>query len=216
MSNKLSQNVDEYRGHNSKDATAISFAGAASIFVGTIGLFGGVFTGVFAMEILGAMLGVAGGFQFFQIVNRSSWGQRFGSLILSALYIISGLFIAATPVSSAAAATLLLGFLFISSGVAKAITTAEVSPKKGKVWLYTSSALSMFLGFTVVSSWPVNSVNLLGFMVSLELIFTGATFISIGSALREEEKQPQIGAEVKSLRQEEKLAKDDDSHRDAA
>ena len=35
--------------------------------MGTIGLFGGAYTGVYAMEILGAMLGVAGGFQFFQI-----------------------------------------------------------------------------------------------------------------------------------------------------
>ncbi len=68
----MSDNVVKFRQEEekieSKDATAISFAGAASIFVGTIGLFGGAYTGVYATEILGAMLGVAGGFQFFQIL----------------------------------------------------------------------------------------------------------------------------------------------------
>ena len=139
----------------SKDATAISFAGAASILVGTIGLFGGAYTGVYAMEILGAMLGVAGGFQFFQIFNRTTWGKRFGSLILSCLYIVSGLFIAATPVSSASAATLLLGFLFMTSGITKAIMTAEVSPKKVRLALYLICSQFVF-SFTITSSWPTN------------------------------------------------------------
>ena len=52
-------------------------------------------------------------------------GARFGSMILSVLYILCGFFIAATPVSSASAATLLLGFLFLSSGVVKAIIYTE-------------------------------------------------------------------------------------------
>ena len=133
---------------------------------------------------------------------------------------MSGLFIAATPVSSAAAATLLLG-LFMTSGITKAIMTAEVSPRKGKAWLYTSSVLSLFLGFTIISSWPMNSVEILGFMVSLELMFTGSTFISIGSALREEREQDQE-QKAQSISENNKAEKDsedkkeDKSHRRAA
>ena len=211
---KLRQEEEEK--FDSKDATAISFAGAVSIFVGTIGLFGVAYTGIYAMEILGAMLGVAGGFQFMQIFNRTTWGKRFGSLILSALYIVSGLFIAATPVSSASAATLLLGFLFMTSGITKAIMTAEVSAKKAKFWLYTSSVLSLLLGLAIISSWPMNSVDILGFMVSLELIFTGSTFISIGSALRTEQEEVQSVTENSKTEKDDDSKKDDKSHRRAA
>ena len=134
-----------------------------------------------------------------QIFNRTSWGKRFGSMILSVLYILCGFFIAATPVSSASAATLLLGFLFLSSGVVKAIITAEAKFGGGKVWLYTSSVLSICLGLFIVTSWPVNSVELLGFMVSAELHDDRATFISLGSILRqdasEKRKLPSAPAE---------------------
>ena len=205
MSKKVTY-IEEYTSEaEEKDAAAISFAGVASILVGTVGLFGGAYTGIFAMEILGAMIGVAGGFQFVQIFNRTSWGKRFGSMILSALYILCGFFIAATPVSSASAATLLLGFLFLSSGVVKAIITAEAKFGGGKVWLYTSSVLSICLGLFIVTSWPVNSVELLGFMVSAELMMTGATFISLGSILRQDasEKRKLPSAPVEEFTAEE-------------
>ena len=200
MSKKVTY-IEEYTSEaEEKDAAAISFAGVASILVGTVGLFGGAYTGIFAMEILGAMIGVAGGFQFVQIFNRTSWGKRFGSMILSALYILCGFFIAATPVSSASAATLLL-----SSGVVKAIITAEAKFGGGKVWLYTSSVLSICLGLFIVTSWPVNSVELLGFMVSAELMMTGATFISLGSILRQDasEKRKLPSAPVEEFTAEE-------------
>ena len=103
MSKKVTY-IEEYTSEaEEKDAAAISFAGVASILVGTVGLFGGAYTGIFAMEILGAMIGVAGGFQFVQIFNRTSWGKRFGSMILSLTF--SAAFVAAA-VSSASAATL--------------------------------------------------------------------------------------------------------------
>ena len=77
----------------------------------------------------------------------------------------------------------------MASGVSKAIITAEVSPARGKGWLYTSAALSVLLGVLIVSSWPAGSVDLLGFMISLELIFTGSSLISMGTVIKDEEKE---------------------------
>ena len=155
MSKKVTY-IEEYTSEaEEKDAAAISFAGVASILVGTVSLFGGAYTGIFAMEILGAMIGVAGGFQFVQIFNRTSWG-KIGSMILSVLYILCGFFIAATPVSSASAATLLLGFLFLSSGVVKAIIYTEA--KFGGKGVALHHLFSQFVSVLfIVTSWPVNS-----------------------------------------------------------
>ena len=175
----------------SENATAVTIAGVVSLVVGILGIFGGVFTGVLAMEALGAMMIISGGFQFFQIFRRTTWGKRFTSLALSALYVVSGIFIVATPVGSAATATLLLGFVFIASGVTKVIMTAEMEPIVGKGWMYVSAALSVLLGAMIVSSWPAGSADLLGFMVSLELISAGITFISAGSAIKEDERHQQ-------------------------
>jgi uncharacterized membrane protein HdeD (DUF308 family) len=175
----------------SENATAVTVAGVVSIVVGSLGIVGGVFTGILAIEALGAMMIISGGFQFFQIFRRSTWAKRFTSLALSALYVLSGIFIAATPLSSAATVTLLLGFVFIASGITKVIMTAEIDPIVGKAWMYFSAGLSVLLGAMIVSSWPVGSADLLGFMVSLELISAGITFVSVGTAIKEDEKHQQ-------------------------
>ena len=162
MSKKVTY-IEEYTSEaEEKDAAAISFAGVASILVGTVGLFGGAYTGIFAMEILGAMIGVAGGFQFVQIFNRTSWGKRFGSMILSALYILCGFFIAATPVSSASAATLPWFSIFIR---VKAIITAEAN-SAGEM-CFTHHLFSNLSG--LFTSLRGRSTLELRFMVSAEL-----------------------------------------------
>ena len=73
----------------------------------------------------------------------------------------------------------------------KVIMTAEMEPIVGKGWMYVSAALSVLLGAMIVSSWPAGSADLLGFMVSLELISAGITFISAGSAIKEDERHQQ-------------------------
>ena len=186
----MKQNVVKLKQDNfiSKNATAISIAGVASVVLGGFGLMDCIFTGVLAMEYLGLLMVAVGVFQFFQIFRRTSWDKRFTSLVLSALYVVSGAFIAANPLDSAEATTLFLGYLFIVSGITKLIMTLELGPVIGKAWMYFSALTSVVLGGLIVSSWPDGSADLIGFMISIELISSGVTFLSAGTALRESEK----------------------------
>ena len=102
---------------------------------------------------------------------------------------LAGLFIMAIPEASAAATTYLMGFLFIASGITKLVMTAEIGPNLGVGWMYLSASLSILLGAMVVSSWPNGAIEFLGFMVSLELISAGVTYINIGAAVKETEQQ---------------------------
>ena len=75
----------------SENATAVTIAGSITHSRHPWYIWG-VFTGVLAMEALGAMMIISGGFQFFQIFRRTTWGKRFTSLALSALYVLSGFY----------------------------------------------------------------------------------------------------------------------------
>ena len=65
----------------SENALAITAGGIVSLAIGVLGLLGGAYTGLLAMEALGVMLIISGGFQFFQLFRRTSWENRIASII---------------------------------------------------------------------------------------------------------------------------------------
>ena len=158
----------------------VMIAGVFSIALGVVSMLLSPLAGVVSIEFLGTLLIVAGVVQFVQVFRHTSWTNRFTSLIVSSVYVMGGMITAADPMESAIAVTLILAFAFMASGVTKALIVLEQNPKKGKAWLYTSAAMSFIVGVLILTPWPQGSLTCLGFLVSLELIFTGASYLGLG------------------------------------
>jgi uncharacterized membrane protein HdeD (DUF308 family) len=55
-------------------------------------------------------------------------------------------------------------------------------PNRGFVWL--GAAVTFLLGLTIVISWPMSSLYVLGTLLGVDLLFHGAGWVSFALGLR--------------------------------
>ena len=175
-----------------KHSTAVLVTGALLVVLGLVGVVDGSFTGFFVTEIFGAMIAVAGITQFIQASKEDSSALEYSKLILSFFYVITGAVVMFGPLKSSGFIDLILGIFFIVSGTSKMFIAYGVSSDKGRSWLYSSAAMSLLLGLFVIASWPLGPIegfSLSGFLISLELILTGSSFVTIGLAEKSDQRE---------------------------
>src|SRR5262249_7128881 len=79
--------------------------------------------------------------------------------------------------------TLVLGTYFIASGISRAvINIQERFPGWG--WALTSSLAEVFIGVLTLAGWPETSLFVLGTLVGVQLICSGATTFAVGMTIR--------------------------------
>lgn len=106
-------------------------------------------------------------------------------LIVSVLYIASGVYIVAYPLLSALTLTLLFAGLFIASGIVKILfALIKNTSLPHPVWLFVSGALSLILGIFIWQQWPVSGLWVLGTFMGIDMIFTGWMWIMLAVAAK--------------------------------
>jgi uncharacterized membrane protein HdeD (DUF308 family) len=175
-----------------KHSTAVLLSGALLVVLGVVGVIDGSFTGFFVTEVFGGLITAAGITQFAQVARNKDSAQEFSKMILSFFYVVTGAVIMFGPLKSAGFIDLLLGIFFIVSGTLKILIAHETPSDKGRSWLYSSAGMSLLLGLFVVASWPLGPIegfSLSGFLISMELVLTGSSFIIIGWAEKSDQKE---------------------------
>jgi uncharacterized membrane protein HdeD (DUF308 family) len=131
-----------------------------------------IFIAVGIIEIIGAF-------------GASGWGGRIWSLILGALTVFLGVWMLANPIASILALTWLIGILFLATGATKVILSFGVRGT-GYFWVVLlSGVLSIVLAVMVLSNFPYSAVVVLGTLLAVELISSGAANIALALRLRE-------------------------------
>ncbi|MCB1114064.1 MAG: HdeD family acid-resistance protein [Chlamydiia bacterium] len=151
-------------------------SGIFLLVIGILAIGSSVFTTLFTMAFLGALLLIAGAIKTIYAFWAKDWSGFFLQLVGGLLYLFVGALIYWNPAKTAVALTLLMAIVFIISGAAKIIgSLIHRFPDWG--WVFFSGLISLVLGGLILSEWPVSGLWIIGLFVGIDLIFYGWAWI---------------------------------------
>lgn len=155
------------------------FIGAGAIAVGNL-----LVTTLATVYYVGALMVGAGIMQFAQSFRVKTWGGFVLWLLSGVLYAAAGVTTFMNPLLASFIFTLLLVLLTAAAGVARICLGFQTSSESGWGWIVASGVVTTIAGLMFLLGWPVNSLWLLGLVLSVDLIFQGYAFIAFGLRLR--------------------------------
>ena len=115
-------------------------------------------------------------------VQSKSLRRTITWVLLGMLYVSAGLFAFLNPLLAAGALTLLLGASLVGAGVMRLILSFQMRSNDQWWWAALSAAVTALLGIMVLSQWPASSLYILGVFLSVDLLFAGLCWTTIGIA----------------------------------
>jgi len=80
--------------------------------------------------------------------------------------------------------TLFLGAALVASGIVRIFLGFNMQHGSPWMWVVVSGLITLLLGVIILAHWPVSAVYTLGIFLGIDLVFAGASWISLGLALR--------------------------------
>ena len=133
---------------------------------------------------VGVLMTVAAALLIVHAFQVKNWAGFFFWSISGGLYAIAGVITLANPALSALLLTLFLGIALATSGNMRIASSFQLEPHSGWGWLMASGVITFLLGAVFILGWPVNSIWLLGMMLSIDLTFQGVALLAFGVALK--------------------------------
>lgn len=96
-------------------------------------------------------------------------------LLLSGLYIATGVMLFVYPRTGILTLTLLLGSFLLTEGTFELILAFRLRPQQNWTWVLGDGIITLILGAMVWFQWPFNAPWLLGTLVGVSVLFTGVS-----------------------------------------
>jgi uncharacterized membrane protein HdeD (DUF308 family) len=158
--------------------------GVVYLIAGIVAL-GSVFAATVAsVLVVGIMMMIAGVAEVINAFQVKTWGRFFFWLILGILYIVAGFVAWDNPLLTAVWLTLFLGAALVASGIVRIFLGFNMQHGSPWMWVVVSGLITLLLGVIILAHWPVSAVYTLGIFLGIDLVFAGASWISLGLALR--------------------------------
>lgn len=138
---------------------------------------------IVSVYFVGASMIAAGILEIIIGMQARAWGGFFFWVALGLLYGVAGALALSDPLLAAGALTLLLGASLLTVGVLRIILAFQM--QAGSAWSLVafSGAVTTLLGGMILAQWPFSSLYILGVFLSVDLIFAGVGWLSLGLAL---------------------------------
>lgn len=158
--------------------------GIAFIVLGVVGIIYDVTATLATVLAFGWLLIVGAVASLIQAFRVHNWSGFFLYLLSALLRGFTGYLLIRYPLTGAVSLTLVLASFFIVGGTFRAIGAGALQfPQWG--WAAVSGIVSIALGVMLLMQLPVSSLWFIGFAIGIEFIFDGASFIALGTALRQ-------------------------------
>lgn len=135
------------------------------------------------MTMLGVLALIAAVAEFVNVFESRGWEGVVLHLLSGALYLVVGFLVLAHPVKAAAAFTLMIAGVFLVSGVFRVVIAASMRFHNWG-WEAAGGVLNIVLGMMIWQEWPESSLWVIGLFVGIDLVFSGATWISLALGLK--------------------------------
>ncbi|MDW4549698.1 DUF308 domain-containing protein [Defluviimonas sp. D31] len=158
--------------------------GVLSVVFGVI-VLGNTFAASLAVTTLtGAVFLVSGAFQIVGGFSAEGAASKFFSILLGALMAFLGVSFLFNPLEGVISLAFLIVILLISSGIVRIVFSWRMQGTRFFWPMLISGALSVLLGGYILANFATASVNILGILLGIELLFNGAGFVVMAFFLR--------------------------------
>ena len=114
---------------------------------------------------------------------RDTSNNKIWAILLGIAFILLGISLLANPLAGVISLTLAVGALLLVAGIFKVIWSFQLRGT-GAFWLVLlSGLLSLLLAFMIFGNFPASAMSILGILLAIELISSGASMIALSSAI---------------------------------
>ena len=133
---------------------------------------------------LGWIFLVAGVVLVVHAFSIKGWRGFILGLLVGALYVVAGGWLAFFPFTGIITLTLLLAALFLAEGVLEVMMAMRVRPHQGWGWLLLSGLVAIAVGVMIAAGLPSSAVWAIGLLTGINLLSTGVSFVVLALAGR--------------------------------
>ena len=157
--------------------------GIISILAGLLALANPRAATLTAEQLAGWAFLILGVLQFIAIFQQRDWSGRIWSLLLAAAFTILGLSLLANPLAGIVSLTITAAVMFLFTGIAKIVMSFSLRDT-GAFWpVMLSGAVSLLLAVMIFANFPASVASILGILLAVELISSGASMIALSSVV---------------------------------
>ncbi len=100
-------------------------------------------------------------------------------LLLSILYIATGVMLFVYPLTGVLTLTLLLASFLLTEGVFELILAFQLRPRQNWTWALGNGIITLLLGGMIWFQWPFDAPWLIGTLVGTSVLFTGISRVML-------------------------------------
>jgi len=134
--------------------------------------------------ILAWLIIFSGGFQFIHAFRSTGAGNILWKVLVAIVYLIFGIYLLLHPLIGIAALTLVLAVFFVIEGILDLVAYFQNRQAGASTWILFDGIITLVLGLLVWRRWPSSSWWVIGTLVGIDLIMTGATRLMLSLAAR--------------------------------
>lgn len=161
------------------------------LLIGVVFILGGIFSllnpltaTLTAEQITGWLFVIGGVAQVVAAFRTGVWGARFLNIVLALAYVWFGVSLLANPFAGVLALTMLAAIMFLVNGILKVFLALSLRGS-GAFWpILISGAVSVVLAAMVFTNFPQSAAVLLGVLLAIELLSSGAMMVVYALSFR--------------------------------
>lgn len=156
--------------------------GILGVIAGLMALFNPFGASLAATVIAGWSFLILGALQIYESLRSEGWGGKMWSILMGIVAVFLGVNLLARPLEGMIALTIVVGAMFLASGLFKLIVGWRIRKSELKWAVLISGLVSVVLGFMVLSNMPGAAVVTLGVLLGIELLSSGVSMIALALA----------------------------------
>jgi len=164
--------------------------GIIQLLVGMVALGSPVMASLASALVLGWLLVFSGAAQGVHAFQVRGWSGFLLHVIGALLYVVAGIVMITRPIAGVLTLTLVLAIFLIVEGISRIALGIREREAPGSTWFIIGGAMGAVLGLLIWLEWPASAIWAIGVMLGVNLVFSGATLISMSLAVRSAPEGP--------------------------
>jgi len=156
--------------------------GLALIVLGAIAIGFPLVTTIAAKVFLGWLFLVGGIVQIFHAFSTQKWSEFFLNLLIGAVYLLAGAWLAFLPLAGLLTLTAFLAAMFILQGALEASMAFRLRPREGWIWMLLAGIIGIAVGVLIIAELPSSATWAIGLLVGINMISSGFAYFFLAMA----------------------------------
>lgn len=169
-----------------ENRTWFMFLGLLLVFLGLVAIAFPFVTTIAAKTFLGWLFLIGGVVQIVHAFSTQKWSQFFLSLLIGAIYVIAGGWLAFFPLAGIIALTAFLAGMFVVQGVIEFSMAFRMRPQAGWVWMLISGIIAVVAGLLIFQRLPSSAIWAIGLLVGVNMLSSGFAYFLLALAAAKE------------------------------